>query len=385
MPYGAAGTRANSAGATSRNPALPGSLANGYWIFAVCASKNNATHSCATAGWSSWIAQTNSGTGWTVSYWKCLYTGTQSAPAITWTGSVACFAQCFSWTGLTNVNPTGALNGGAGTTTPHACTGVTAGRPRSEVAWLDAVANTTATTQPSGWSRNLTNSSAIGSTYNAAGYKTLTNVGDTSGNISTTGGAAAYVMKIVELYVAVALAVTVASETTTGQAVGLRLRRVLSATTATTATTGRTVGLRRVCTLSAAAATETTTGNVVALKATRRLLVEAATVETIGSEVGLSVSGGEEQPHVPVTRVGGGGFISSRVHSGEYEREVVDAVHTAIADANPRPAVEPEPSIDAASRLLRIVVEQDLARHALEVERRRIRNRQVELLLLLAA
>lgn len=205
IAYVNTGTRTQIAGATSRTPALPGSRVNGNLIFATCGSKNNAVHSCATAGWSK-LAQENSGAGWTVSLWVAVAGATLAAPAITWSGSVACYAQCIQYSRPNLANGSlaqiiGQIVSNTGSTSPHSCNGFTATTAGGAALYFDAVSsNTTALSTPSGWTENYDNPNATGATRNTGGIKQLANIGDASGAISVTGQASPWVMYQVEVF-----------------------------------------------------------------------------------------------------------------------------------------------------------------------------------------
>jgi uncharacterized small protein (DUF1192 family) len=196
------GTRNNSAGATSLVPALPASRANGNILIAVCASKNNATHSVSGSGWVALGTQTNSGTGWTVSLWRLVVNGSEGAPTISWTGSVAAFAQIIQYTraNFDTASPFGTIGTpGAGTTSTHTSTGFNSTRNNSLITYIDAAAANTAIAQPSSWTERYDAGSATGATRNAGGTRAITTSGSSSGNISVTGAAAAWVQWQIEI------------------------------------------------------------------------------------------------------------------------------------------------------------------------------------------
>jgi hypothetical protein len=199
ITYVNAGTRVSSSGATSATPALPASRVNGNLLIAVCGTKNNATHTTATAEWNK-IDQRNSGTGWTLSlFWK-LVDGTDSAPVITWTGSVANFAIQFQYTGGAPSNPIGAFLANNGTGSPHTNAGLVATRDESQVIYLGGATANTAYGTSTGWTENADAGSATGATRHVAGRRNATiNTGASSGSISISGATGAWVLYQVEL------------------------------------------------------------------------------------------------------------------------------------------------------------------------------------------
>jgi hypothetical protein len=195
--FGAAGTRSSASSGASVTPALPTGIAAGMLLIAAVGSKNNAAHTW-PAGWVKQDQQ-NSGTGWTVSWAIRIATGSDSAPAVTWSGSVANFGQVWRYTGSDQADPIGAVTHNAGTSSPHSCTGFTSTDDNSTATYLDGSAANTALTTPSGYTSRISNGSNTGSTHNDSGDKSLGASGSSSGSISTAGAAAAWVMWQIEL------------------------------------------------------------------------------------------------------------------------------------------------------------------------------------------
>lgn len=200
VTYGAVGTYAPSGGATSRNPTLPAGVTTQSELWAAVGSKNNATHSSVTSGWTK-VAQQNSGASWTVSLWR--YTGADATAAaavnVTWTGSVASFGQSWRMQGRTGTDPLGTPTVSSGTTSTHTSTAVTTTSPGSRVMYIDAAAANTALAQPTSWTENLDNGNATGATRLTVGGRDFGSSGSSSGAISVTGAAAAWVQWQVEL------------------------------------------------------------------------------------------------------------------------------------------------------------------------------------------
>jgi len=200
VTYGAAGTYAASSGATSRNPALPTGVTSQSELWAAVGSKNNATHSSSTSGWTK-VAQQNSGASWTVSLWR--YTGADATSAssitVTWTGSVASFGQSWREQGRRGTDPLGTPSVNSGTTSTHSTTGVTTTSSGSRVMYVDSAAANTVLATPGSWTEDLDNGSATGTTHLTVGGRDLGSSGSSSGNISVTGAAAAWVQWQIEL------------------------------------------------------------------------------------------------------------------------------------------------------------------------------------------
>ena len=172
---------------TSRNPSLPTGLGTGQVVIGICCSKNNATHS-----WSSnftKLLQVNSGASFTISVGYFFWTPGISAPSVSWTGSVASACQLFSYKDCDTITA-GTMN--TGSTSPHTSTGLNTVNDASTVVYLDQCATNTALTTPSGYTSRVSNADATSVTATNIGDKTVATKGTGSGNISTTGGAAAY-------------------------------------------------------------------------------------------------------------------------------------------------------------------------------------------------
>lgn len=200
VTYGAVGTYAASSGATSRNPALPAGVTSQSELWATVGSKNNATHSSATSDWTK-VAQQNSGVSWTVSLWR--YTGADATAAssitVTWSGSVASFGRSWVMHGRTGTDALGTPSVNNGTTSTHSTTAVTTTDLGSRVMYVDASAANTAIAQPTSWTENFDTGSATGATRLAVGGRDFSSSGSSSGNISVTGAAAAWVQWQIEL------------------------------------------------------------------------------------------------------------------------------------------------------------------------------------------
>lgn len=172
---------------TSRNPSLPTGLGTGQVVIGICCSKNNATHS-----WSSnftKLLQVNSGASFTISVGYFFWTPSISAPSVSWTGSAASACQLFSYKDCDTIT---AGSMATGTTSPHTSTGLNTVNDASTVVYLDQCATNTALTTPSGYTSRISNADATSVTASNVGDKTVATKGTGSGNISTTGGAAAW-------------------------------------------------------------------------------------------------------------------------------------------------------------------------------------------------
>lgn len=193
------GTRAQSAAAASLAVTKPTVDSATGVLLAAVTSKNNATHSTATAGWTK-LSQTNSGASFTASLW--IAAESAAAPTFTWTGSVACSAQIAYYNDPQNTtNATVSVSGttGSGTTSTHTSTGFTSDANNALAVYVDVAAANTAIGTPTGWTEDLDNGSATDVGRTAFGSKSIAASGSGSGNISVTGAAAAWVQFQVEL------------------------------------------------------------------------------------------------------------------------------------------------------------------------------------------
>jgi hypothetical protein len=199
VTYGSVGTYLGTAGVTSRNPELPTGITDQSELWASIGSKNNATHSSSTPGWTK-VAQQNSGASWTVSLWR--YTGADATAAatinVTWTGSVNAFGQSWRVQGRSGSDPIGATSVNTGTAATHSTTGITTTVQGSRVMYVDASAANTAIAAPASWTENVDNG-GTGATRLAVGGRDLSSAGSSSGNISVAGAVAAWVQWQIEL------------------------------------------------------------------------------------------------------------------------------------------------------------------------------------------
>jgi hypothetical protein len=203
--FQAVGTRVQSAGATTLSPAKPTVLGQNGVLLAVVTSKNNATHSTATSGWSK-IGQINSGASFTASLWIAA----ESAAAIvpTWTGSVACSAQISYYASSDGVTSAtiGGSSSNSGSTATHSTASFNSTANNSLVVYVDASAANTALATPSGWSERSDSGSATDAGDTVFGDKAIASSGSASGAISVTGANAAWVQWQIELVNAAATA-----------------------------------------------------------------------------------------------------------------------------------------------------------------------------------
>jgi len=199
VAYVNVGTRTNSGGNTSATPALPASRVSGNILIAICGTKNNATHSTATSGWDK-IDQVDSGTGWTLSLFWRVIDGSEAAPVITWSGSVANFAIITQISEASPTNPIGAILGNPNSGTPHTNAGITGTGLNSQVFYIGGAAANTAYGTTSGWTERSDAGSNTGATRHVIGNRnSRINTGDSSGSTSNTGAAAVGVMYQLEL------------------------------------------------------------------------------------------------------------------------------------------------------------------------------------------
>lgn len=197
--FSSSGALALTSSGTSLAPAKPTvDSAAGLLVASVC-SKNNATHTTVTPGWTK-IAQTNSGASFTASIWIALESA--AAPTFSWTGAAAGHAQIAYYSDPANgVNNGISVTGttGSGTTSTHTSTGFNSDAADTLAIYTDACAANTAIATPAGWTENVDNGSATSTTRQAFGSRSLAASGSASGNVSIVGGAAAWVQFQIEI------------------------------------------------------------------------------------------------------------------------------------------------------------------------------------------
>jgi hypothetical protein len=196
----ASGSLSVATSQTSRTPALPSGLLIGDLVIAHCASENNATHSCATAGWTK-LGQTNAGASWTVSHWWALNNGSLSAPTITWSGSVDASARTHAFRDVNAVTPCAYLGGlYFGTSSTHASSGLPTTVDNVLMVYLDHANANTALATPAGWTEATDSGSATGPCRTTLGYMAAAFAGTGPEDIIVTGAAAAWVQCQLEIY-----------------------------------------------------------------------------------------------------------------------------------------------------------------------------------------
>ena len=198
------GTRAQSASAASLAPVKPAVNGLNGILLAVVSSKNNATHSTATAGWGQVGTQQNSGASFTSSLW--IAAEGAGAPTFTWTGAVACQAQIAYYADPNNpLDPTpGSTTVGSGLTATHTSASLNTTRDLSLVVYVDVAAANTALALPVGWTENVDAGSATDVGRTVFGSKAVNTSGSASGAISVTGANAAWVQRQIELKITAA-------------------------------------------------------------------------------------------------------------------------------------------------------------------------------------
>ena len=214
--YANAGTRSSSSGATTRTPALPASLVNGDLLFAVAGAKNANTHTW-SAGWTK-IDQRTQGT-FTVSLAVRVVDGSQVAPVISWTGTAACFAQCYAHFAGDTKKPIGAIIVNSGTGSTHTCPALASTQRDSRIIYIDAAAANTALATPTGRTENLDNGSATGATRNVIGGINVPARSGQAAAISVVGANAAWVMWQIELIHAASRQEVASTQYTSGESI----------------------------------------------------------------------------------------------------------------------------------------------------------------------
>lgn len=213
--YRASGTRVQSASAATLTPGLPTVDGQKGLLVCVVFSKNNATHSTSTIGWTK-LGQQNSGASFTAS----IFTAPEgsAAPVITWTGAAACSARISYYSDPANTVDTtpGASSVSNGTTSTHTSTAINTTRANSLVIYVDVASANTAIATPSGWTEDADTGSATDAGRTAFGNKPVAGSGSSSGAISVTGAAAAWVQWQIEIMGGVATAGLQASKLEVG-------------------------------------------------------------------------------------------------------------------------------------------------------------------------
>lgn len=202
--YIAAGTLSTATAQTSRTPAAPAGAIRGDLEIAHCSSENNATHSVSGSGWVK-IGQTNSGASYTVSHYYRIHTGTNVNPVISWTGSVDASARRYLFRDTrakATVAAPVAYHGtvGTGTTSPHTSTGANTTEDDVLAIYIDICNANTAMVAETSWTERVDSGSATGPVRSYLADREMATSGSATGNISETGGAAAYVQQQFEIY-----------------------------------------------------------------------------------------------------------------------------------------------------------------------------------------
>jgi hypothetical protein len=203
MAVGYINAGARSAGVgTSRAPAKPSVTATQYGgLLAVVTSKNNAVHACADPAWVK-VDQQNSGASFTASLW--IAAASAAAPTFTWAGSVASSAQIFNYSageGPIDVAAGASLSVTTGATNPHTSSAIVSTREGSLAVYVDVVAVNSGAPAPAGWDEKIDSGSATDGGAHHVGDKAFATLGGSSGAISISAGAAAWVQWQVEMRV----------------------------------------------------------------------------------------------------------------------------------------------------------------------------------------
>jgi hypothetical protein len=204
--YRNAGAFASNASAVTLTPANPTgpSSPNGSIRIAVCAIKSNAVISTATPGWTK-VSQDNSGASFTVA----VFVGTAAAanPVFTWAGAVACGAISLLVEDFSNPvvnNAIGNSATGTGTVALKSVASYNTSRYGSLALYVIAVAaNSSAIATPTGFTE-FVEAGTTGSVNirMSIGGKGMLASGSAVGAASASGPAAAWVMKGIELLIA---------------------------------------------------------------------------------------------------------------------------------------------------------------------------------------
>jgi hypothetical protein len=193
------GSTAGSNGATSISPALPASLVNGNLLLGVVFSDNNATHTWSGSGWLK-LDQVIQSANFTASLGWRLVDGSEAAPTISWTGSVACGGALWQLSGTAPTSMFGATSSNSGAGNPHTTTGINTTRNGSRVVYIDIASTNTDLAEPAGgWLENQDSGASAGSFRRTIGGKDIATSGSASGNISANGSTGNWVQWQIEL------------------------------------------------------------------------------------------------------------------------------------------------------------------------------------------
>lgn len=130
-----------------------------------------------------------------------LVDGSEAAPTASWSPVGNGIGRVFQWSGVAQESPfaSGANGSNTGTGATHSKTGVTTTRDESRVIYIDGCDANTALGTPSGWTEDSDAGGGGDEMRIAVGGKDVATSGSASGDISVTGGNAAWVMWQIEL------------------------------------------------------------------------------------------------------------------------------------------------------------------------------------------
>lgn len=177
--------------AVSITPPLPASInAGDLLVVSVCQYAGSGGFTW-PAGWTqvdqqAWVP---GGTNFFAGFAYRIATGTDSAPAVTWTGAGNAIAQVFKFTGADSTPFSAARSFATGAASgTHTSAAITTTANNSDVIYLDMSYGATLLTNPAGWTSDA---NAAGTLLEIAlGDKQITTSGTSSGGISTAGNSA---------------------------------------------------------------------------------------------------------------------------------------------------------------------------------------------------
>ena len=186
---------------TSRTPAAPANRQMGDLEVATCSSENNATHSWSGTGWTKG-GQQNSGASFTVSWGWRIYDGSNVDPTISWTGSADASARRHAFRDAQASGTPVVTHGtvGTGTGATHTSTGANTTEADVLAIYLDTCNANTAMAAETSWTERTDSGSATGPIRTYLADREFATSGTATGNISETGGAAAWVQQQYQIF-----------------------------------------------------------------------------------------------------------------------------------------------------------------------------------------
>jgi hypothetical protein len=193
IAYVNSGALTGAASGTGTTPPLPASIVAGNLLIAAVYTYGTGGVHTWPAGWTQ-IDQQNWNSAYDVgSFAYRIATGTDSAPAVTWSSSCHSIGQVFQFSGTSATPISAARSFATGLTGTHTSASITTTANNSDVIYLDLSGfYSTLLTNPAGWTSDANAADGITGVI-SLGDKTVAASGSGSGAISTAGGAYAWV------------------------------------------------------------------------------------------------------------------------------------------------------------------------------------------------